>query len=100
MSKITEYACGKECQIRLIGVCNHNDETTIFAHYRRGGLGGMGQKPSDLHGAFACSSCHDAVDGRTKTHLSQAELDSDFKDGVFRTQEILRAKGFITLKGA
>ena len=98
MSKITESARGQECQIRLIGVCNHNDETTIFAHYRRGGLGGMGKKPSDLFGAYACSSCHDAVDGRTKTPFSSVELDADFKDAVFRTQDILMTKGLI--KGA
>ena len=98
MSKITDSARGQECQIRLIGVCNHNDETTIFAHYRKGGLGGMGKKPSDLFGAYACSSCHDAVDGRTKTPFSPDELDADFKDAVFRTQNILMAKGLI--KGA
>ena len=98
MSKITESARGQECQIRLIGVCNHNDETTVFAHYRRGGLGGMGKKPSDLFGAYACSSCHDAVDGRTKTPFSPTELDADFKDAVFRTQNILMTKGLI--KGA
>ena len=98
MSKITDSARGQECQIRLIGVCNHNDETTIFAHYCKGGLGGMGKKPSDLFGAYACSSCHDAVDGRTKTPFSPDELDADFKDAVFRTQNILMAKGLI--KGA
>ena len=98
MSKITESARGQECQIRLIGICNHNDETTVFAHYRKGGLGGMGKKPSDLFGAYACSSCHDAVDGRTKTPFSPAELDADFKDAVFRTQYILMTKGLI--KGA
>ena len=95
MSKITESARGQECQIRLIGVCNHNDETTIFAHYRKGGLGGMGKKPSDLHGAFACSSCHDAVDGRVKTDMDLLTLDSEFKSAVLRTQLILINKDLI-----
>ena len=48
MSKITQSARNEECQVRLIGICNHNSETTVFAHYRKGGLGGMGKKPKDI----------------------------------------------------
>ena len=41
MSKITKSAMGEECQVRLIGICNYNNETTVFAHYRKGGLGSI-----------------------------------------------------------
>lgn len=65
MSKITESARGEECLVRIPAVCNHNPETTVFAHYRLAGTCGMGKKPKDTQGAYACSSCHDEVDRRT-----------------------------------
>ena len=95
MSKITESARGQECQVRLIGICNHNDETTVFAHYRKGGLGGMGKKPKDIFGAYACSACHDVLDGRVKAEMDLFTLDSEFKSAVLRTQEILVNKDLI-----
>ena len=61
MSKITKSARGEECQVRIPGVCNHNPETTIFAHLRGGG---MGKKQPDSEGAYCCSDCHDLYDGR------------------------------------
>lgn len=95
MSKITQSARNEECQVRLIGICNHNSETTVFAHYRKGGLGGMGKKPKDIFGAYACSACHDVLDGRVKTDFDGEYLDSEFKTAVFRTQDILANKGLI-----
>ena len=67
MSKVNlrKEAKGRECQVRIVGVCNGNPETVVLAHYRMGGLNGMGMKPDDIFGAWACSACHDAVDGRT-----------------------------------
>lgn len=61
---LTDLARGQDCQIRLEGICNFNSETTVLAHYRLAGLCGTGLKPPDLIGAWACSACHDAVDGR------------------------------------
>ena len=61
MSKQTKYtksARGQDCQVRLEGICNFNPETTILAHLNGGGAG---MKHLDIHGAFCCSSCHDAV---------------------------------------
>lgn len=95
MSKITKSAMGEECQMRLSGICNGNQETTVFAHYRRGLMGGMGMKPEDLFGAYLCSNCHDVVDGRTKTEISRFTLDSEFMSAVLRTQKILLRKGLI-----
>ena len=95
MSKITQSARNEECQVRLIGICNHNSETTVFAHYRKGGLGGMGKKPKDIFGAYACSACHDVHDGRVKSEMDLFTLDSEFKSAVLRTQEILVNKDLI-----
>lgn len=89
---LRKEAKGRECQVRLPLICNHNSETTVLAHYRLAGLNGVGQKPDDIFGAFCCSSCHDECDRRTR------KLELDFvrlahAEGVFRTQAILRKEG-------
>ena len=95
MSKIRESARGQQCQIRLIGICNHNPETVVLAHYRMAGTCGMGIKPSDIQAAYACSRCHDASDGRLKTDLSRDEIQTAFAEGVMRTQQILIKQGLL-----
>ena len=95
MSKIRQSARGEECQVRLIGICNGNPETTIFAHL---GGGGMGAKSHDIHGAYCCSACHDVIDNRVKTDLSRAIVALDFFDGIIRTQLILLDKKLINVK--
>ena len=94
MSKIRQSAKGEQCQIRLPGVCNHNPETTVFCHYRMNT--GIGQKPSDLFGAYGCDACHSEVDRRTRIHeIEYVKL--AFAEAVFRTQLILINKGLIKL---
>ena len=95
MSKIRKSARGQQCQIRLIGICNHNPETVVLAHYRMAGTCGMGMKPSDIQAAYACSLCHDAADGRLKTDLSRDEIQTAFAEGVMRTQQILIKQGLL-----
>ena len=95
MSKITQSARGEPCQIRLAGICNHNPETVVLAHYRLAGTCGMGIKPSDLLGAFACSACHDAIDERVRTDLSHDELRAAHAEGVMRTLVILEKEGLV-----
>jgi hypothetical protein len=90
MSKIRQAARGRECQIRLVGICNFNPETTVGCHFRMAGLCGMGLKPSDLHIAFGCSDCHRYVD----TH-KDAETQLAFAHGVLRTQYMLLNEGVI-----
>jgi hypothetical protein len=91
--KIRQAARGQECQVRIPGICNFNPETTILAHRPGGPMGG---KNPDYQGAFCCSSCHDAVDGRIKTKMNDAVIGICFYEGVFRTQEILREMGLLT----
>ena len=66
MSKLRKSARGRECTVRIYGVCNHDPATTVLAHINGAG---MGMKHNDLHGAFSCSSCHAWLDGGyAKTH--------------------------------
>ena len=98
MSKIRKSARGQQCQIRLIGICNHNPETVVLAHYRMAGTCGTGMKPSDIQAAYACSRCHDVVDGRLKTDLSRDEIQTAFAEGVMRTQQILIKQGLLKVE--
>ncbi len=85
MSALTKLAKGKDCQVRLPGICNFNSETTVLSHYRLAGTCGMGMKPPDLLGAWACSSCHDIVDGRAKSIREAEERRAAHAEGVMRT---------------
>lgn len=95
-TKLTKAARGRECQIRLPGVCNGNPETVVLAHYRLSGTCGTGIKPNDLQGAWACSACHDACDGRG------GDFERDYvrlahAEGVMRTQDLLIKEGAVRL---
>ncbi|HKS12445.1 MAG TPA: DUF1364 domain-containing protein [Pseudomonas sp.] len=93
-SKLTKAARGRECQVRIPGVCNGNPETTVLAHYRMAGTCGVGFKPNDLQGAWACAACHDACDGRSKV-ISRAEARQYHAEGVMRTQAQLISEGVV-----
>ena len=91
--KLRDAARGRECQIRIPGICNFNDETTVLCHYRMQGTCGTGFKPDDEQAAWGCSSCHAAVDGHIKTEYSYDELRLFHAEGVMRTQANLRKEG-------
>ncbi len=100
MSKLRDYAKGQECQVRLIGVCNFNSETTVLAHLNMSGISGRGLKSPDQLGAWCCSSCHDAVDGKVQNDKDGVPLMKDeaklaFYQGIFRTQYKLINYGLI-----
>ncbi len=92
--KITQSANGQECQVRYPGVCNFNDETTIYAHLNGAG---MGTKHADIFGAYCCSNCHDLIDGKRVSPFPPIETHYYFHEGIFRTQQILLNKGLITI---
>jgi hypothetical protein len=87
---LTRYARGRDCQIRLPGICNGDSATVVLAHYRLPGISGMGIKPPSLIGAWACFACHSVVD-RDKSDAVQLA----FAHGVFRTQYQLLREGLI-----
>ncbi|WP_215268099.1 DUF1364 domain-containing protein [Escherichia coli] len=96
MANLRKEARGRECQVRIYGVCNGNPETTVLAHYRLAGTCGTATKPHDMQSAIACSSCHDLIDGRVKTSdYTKEELRLMHAEGVFRTQEIWREEGYL-----
>ncbi|MEQ6971027.1 DUF1364 domain-containing protein [Pectobacterium polaris] len=88
MTNLKKAARGRDCQVRIPGVCNFNPETTVLAHYRLAGTCGTGIKPDDIQGAWACSSCHDEIDRRTR-HIDTETARHLHAEGVMRTLAIL-----------
>lgn len=81
--------------VRLPDICSHNPETTVLAHIRMAGLSGMGIKADDLLGAWACSSCHDAIDRRSHTDLDRDYVRLLHLEGMARTIAALRKEDLI-----
>lgn len=97
-SPIRKSAQGQQCQVRVPGVCNGNPETVVLAHMNGGG---MGAKAHDIHGAFACSSCHAWLDGGyAQTGTFRDTRDLHHLEAIIRTQRILIEKGLIEVRGA
>jgi Protein of unknown function (DUF1364) len=94
MSRITESARGEECCVHIPGVCNWNNETTVFSHLNGAG---MGMKHQDLFGCYACSDCHSWLDGGYVQHWYKADRDSAHLFGMFKTQQKLIEKGLVVL---
>lgn len=84
--KIRNSARGQDCQVHIPGICNHNPETVVLAHIGKGS--GMGQKCDDIHATYACSACHDVIDGRTP--LGDPRYNRIYAyEGMIRTQKLL-----------
>lgn len=91
---IRQSARGEECTLRLPGICNFDLETTVLAHLPSR-LKGMGTKSADIHGVYACSCCHDAIDGRMRSGLSRDEIKAAMLDALIETQLRLIEKGLL-----
>lgn len=94
MTKLRDQARGRDCQVRLVGICNFDPATTVLAHVRLAGLTGLGMKASDLHGSWCCSACHDEIDRRT-TKVDRDVALMALYEGVLRTQAQLIKHGII-----
>lgn len=98
MSKITKFARGRDCTIRLPGVCNFNPETSVWCHGRSMAEGkGLGMKVRDIHGAIGCSACHEFVDRNGKSNppegMTWQDVDLAFYEGKARSlNQLIDAK--------
>lgn len=92
--KLRDAARDQDCAVRLPGICNFDPATTVLAHIPCGQKG-MGMKGFDTVAVFACSACHDVIDGR-----DQGEIDwSDIPRAIAETHEVLIRTKIMTVKG-
>ncbi|MGV0213393.1 nuclease domain-containing protein [Salmonella enterica subsp. enterica serovar Hadar] len=93
MANLRKEARGRECQVRIYGVCmailKLQSGTLPDGWNLRNGM-----KPDDLIGAWACSACHDEIDRRTHI-LDNKDARLYHLEGVIRTQAILLKEGKI-----
>ena len=94
MNNLRKLARDQQCCVRVPGVCNFDNRTTVLAHLPGAGTG---RKAADIFGAHCCSSCHDVIDGRVKSWYTHNELKLMHHEGVQRTQQWLLDNGFITV---
>lgn len=86
-------AKGQQCQVRVPGVCTGNPETVVLAHLNGAG---MGTKAADHEAAYACSACHEWLDGGyVRTGHTRSDRDLLHLYGVIRTQRIFIELGLM-----
>ena len=73
-------ARGQMCQVRCGPACRGQDDTVHLAHYRMLPYNGVGMKPPDWLGAWACSYCASATGEGSNIHNRLA-----LAEGVLRT---------------
>ena len=72
--KLLDSAKGQPCALELVGVCNHDPETTVSCHISDEQRGG-GQKADDTNTVHGCGACHMFMDqGGWIGVISQAVL--------------------------
>jgi len=89
---LRKEAKGRECTIRIPGVCNWDNSTSVLCHLNGAG---MALKEHDLHAAIGCSKCHDCVDLRNTFNYLTDEIKLMHLEAVIRTQKIWIEEGFI-----
>jgi len=94
--KVRNSARGQNCTLRIYQVCNHNPETVVYAHV--GGAGGVGMKCGDNMGVYACSSCHDVIDGRINYPDGSYDFSADILRALEETQQKLIDSGIMVIK--
>jgi len=87
MSNLRKEARGRDCQARIAVTCNHDSETVVLHHVRINS--GLGLKPNDALGCWACEACHAAIHASPRVHRL------DELEGMYRTIEILIKEGKI-----
>lgn len=93
-TKLRESARGRDCTLRIPGVCNFNPETTVLAHLPCGQKG-VGMKSPDMMAVFACAHCHTFIDGARFSELTAKHI----LTALAETQMHWVQTGLLTIKG-
>ena len=93
---LRKLAKGQICQVRIPFVCNFDEDTTILAHLRHGGIAGIGMKPPDICACWSCSSCHGVIDRVVPAPL--IDIPKCERDGLLRTLNALWGMGYRMVK--
>ena len=97
---LRKEAEGRDCQIRLPGICKNDRNTVVLCHLHKPSIsGGMGLKADDILGAHGCNACHDVCDGRNLSGDQHGytgdQIEIGFYLAILKTQKILLDEGKI-----
>ena len=92
--KVRNSARDEDCSLRL-GMCS-GAETVVLAHIGRNR--GMGIKCGDHFAVYACSNCHDFIDGRVNYPHIDIDLEHEKLRALEETQLKLISKGLMVVK--
>lgn len=95
--KLRDSARGQDCTLNIAGVCCYNNETTILAHLSDESKG-MATKSDDWSAVFSCSTCHDCIDGCSKS-ISNEDKEFYMRRAMVRTWRKWVEMGFVVIKG-
>jgi len=96
--KLRSSAKGEQCTVNIAGVCNYNPETVVLAHLPDES-NGMGKKSDDISSCYACSACHDVIDGRSNYCIDWAYHKQFYmRRANIRTIRKFIEKGLIVVK--
>jgi hypothetical protein len=93
-----QAARGELCNVNIVGVCNYDADTTVVAHIPDGS-GGSSRLVGPLSITFACSDCHDVLDGRQQVEMESGDRDFYLRRGQTRTINRLIELGLVRVTG-
>ncbi|MCD6006885.1 nuclease domain-containing protein [Halomonas sp. IOP_31] len=97
---IRQAARAERCTLEILGVCTHNEATTVLAHLPDESHG-ISRKSDDLSAVFGCSSCHAVIDGSSADWPAGEYEHREWymRRAQTRTWRRLLELGVITIKG-
>ena len=93
--KLTDFARGKDCTLRVPSVCSFDPSTSVFCHVSTKRMAGMGTKTHDFFGFIGCSRCHEWQEKNRRTNPDCADYTID---AICETQGLLIEAGLIQAK--
>ncbi|WP_043530442.1 nuclease domain-containing protein [Litchfieldella xinjiangensis] len=93
-------ARAERCTLEILGVCSHREETTVLAHLPDESHG-ISRKSDDISAVFACSNCHNVIDGDSRGWPADEYRQREwyFRRAQTRTWRRLLELGVISIKG-
>lgn len=82
--------------MQIAGVCNYDPSTTVLAHLPDESHG-TGLKAHDISSCYACSACHDRIDGRSGV-MDEAEKEWYMRRAMVRTLVSLINLGILVIR--
>jgi hypothetical protein len=94
---IRESAKRQDCTLRIEGVCNYDNSTTVWAHLPDESKG-MATKSDDISGCYACCDCHIWIDQKmSKDERNDTEW--YMRRAMIRSWRVLIDQNIIKIKG-